>query len=568
MFAFLSSSILLILYFVVFILSSTLLYLSGLEGGFALSISMLITIGFIILQFFLSPFIYDLMLRFMYRCNFVTVDELPSYLSEYIKKLFSERNVKFPRIGIIEDMTPTAFTYGNFPSNARIVISRGLLEIMDEEEAKAVIAHECGHIFHYDFVFMTLAAMIPVILYYVYRIAMHFVRSSSSRRNGGAIVILAIVTYIIYIISEYVILYLSRLREYYADSFAAYSTMNPNALATALVKVGYGLLNFGAKSSEQEDGGNQFYRSPFRVLGLMDYKQAKNVSLAVLNSNVAAIEAVVENVGNRVIDAIGKVMLWDLFNPWASILELSSTHPLIAKRIRNLSRIAKELGLPFSIQVPTYLPKEDDGSVDIVPGSLWDEFLIDLFFQYAPLNFTLIAFVGGILFSAFLSSPTATVGFMLMGFSVGSVMKWIFTYKGSFKECKIFDLLSKTKVSMVRSVPAIIRGKIVGRGVAGYILSEDVLLQDDTGFIYVDYRTGISWGDLAYGYFITSGLIGKDAVMKGYFRRALFPYFEVIEIVTEDGKTHRSYFRYLWLGLSILAFFIGMFIIFIGIVGI
>ncbi|MFN3477806.1 MAG: M48 family metalloprotease [bacterium] len=556
MFAFISSVVLLVMYFIVFIISSLIFFMFGYSGIAALTFSLLVTFIFILLQFFLSPILYDFMLKFLYEAKFVSVDELPQGVANIIRRVFEEKSVKLPKIAIIDDYTPTAFTYGNFPSNARIVVSRGLIDMMDEEELKAVVAHEMGHIFHYDFVFMTLAALVPILFYYLYRIAVTLVRSggSSSRNRGnvaGLALIIAITTYILYIISEYVVLYLSRLREYYADRYSAYLTGNPNALATALIKVGYGLLNFQANENKNENtsSGESFYKSPFKVLGLMDSKQAKGISLAVVNARAVAVDTAVDT--SILVSAVAKVMAWDLFNPWASLLELSSTHPLIAKRVKNLYNISREIGIPFSIEIPKSLPREQSEGIDINPNSLWDEFFIDLFFEYAPLNFSIIGLILGSILTGILKF-NLIITLFLFGLALGSILKWIFAYKGDFKILKIFDLLSKTKVSRIRAIPAIVEGEIVGRGVAGYVLSEDVLLKDNTGFIYVDYRTGISWGDLAYGFFVTKNLIGKKAKIKGYFRRSLFPYFEVIEIITEDGKKYRSYFKYLWLGVNIL----------------
>ncbi|MFN4219980.1 MAG: M48 family metalloprotease [bacterium] len=558
MFAFISSVVLLIMYFIVFIISSLIFFMFGYSGIAALTFSFLVTFIFVLLQFFLSPILYDFMLQILYKAKFVSVDELPRGVADFIRRVFEEKSVKLPKIGIIDDYTPTAFTYGNFPSNARIVVSRGLIDMMDEEEIKAVIAHEMGHIFHYDFIFMTLAALVPILLYYLYRVAINLARSSGSSsrgRGGGAapILLIAIVTFILYIISEYVVLYLSRLREYYADRYSAYLTGNPNALATALIKVGYGLLNFQAneskKDQENTSSGESFYKSPFKVLGLMDAKQARGISLAVINAGAVAVDTATDT--SNVVSAVAKVMAWDLFNPWASVLEFSSTHPLIAKRIKNLYNISREIGMPFSIEIPKSLPREQSDGIDINPNSLWDEFFIDLFFEYAPLNFSIIGLILGSILTGILKF-NLVITLFLFGLALGSILKWTFAYKGDFKVLKIFDLLSKTKVSRIRAIPAIVEGEIVGRGVAGYILSEDVLLKDDTGFVYVDYKTGISWGDLAYGFFVTKNLIGKKAKIKGYFRRSLFPYFEAIEIIMEDGKKYRSYFKYFWLAGAIL----------------
>ncbi|MEN3015306.1 MAG: M48 family metalloprotease [bacterium] len=572
MFIVLSAGILFSMYFMIFILITVFVLISGLYGlfgVFSIGISVLITLVIIIFHFFLSPFVYDIVLRLLYRCNFVTINEIPyDSVREFIRSYYAKNNLRPPRIGIIEDDTPTAFTYGNFPSNARIIVSRGLFKIMDEEELKAVFAHEMGHIFHYDFVFMTLATIVPMIIYYIYSVSSDML--SQARRNQGLLILFVIFTYIFYIISEYLVLYLSRLREYGADRFSAYTTRNPNALATALIKIGYGLLNFNPESKESREqekskGGRSILNSPFKVLGLMDYKQARGISIAALNSGtlgVSAIEVTLDEVISKTTSAISKIMAWDLFNPWASVLELQSTHPLIAKRIKSLSNIAAEMGLPFHIEVPRQIQIENTGGVDILPGSLWDEFLIDFFFEYAPIIGSL---VGALISSPCLImlKPSVFFAFILAGAATGSLLKWIFTYSGKFKEYNIFDLLCKTKVSIVRSIPSIIEGQIIGREQAGFILSEDVLLRDNTGFIYVDYKTGISFGDLMYGFFITKGLIGQEATIKGYYRRSLFPYIEVIEIKTKEGKTYRSYFRFIWLAaifiLYIISFVLGLF---------
>ena len=74
-------------------------------------------------------------------------------------------------LGIVDDGNPNAFTFGRTPRDARIWISRGLLERLDERELDAVVTHEVGHIKHWDFAVMTLAAVVPMVLYLAYLIA-------------------------------------------------------------------------------------------------------------------------------------------------------------------------------------------------------------------------------------------------------------------------------------------------------------------------------------------------------------------------------------------------------------
>lgn len=581
MFALISTSILLALYLIIFIISFLIFIIGGLDSLTAINFAVIFTFLFSIIQFFISPFILDLSLKWMYNLKWVEYTELPSYLQEFIQKEFNKRGTKLPRIGIIDDFTPEAFTYGNFPNNARIVISRGLLEVLNEDEVKAVIGHEIGHIFHWDFVFMTLASFIPFLLYMLYRIAYSLSGSRSNNRRAGQLILIAIITYIIYIISEYVVLYLSRLREYYADKFSALTTLKPIALATALTKVAYGIININQNQNQEEkgEGNTNIRKTPFKVLGLMDDKQSKSLKLALLNSNLnysvntaALNDSTIEVTADKIVvnnyDVIARTLAWDLFNPWATIIELNSTHPLVAKRIKNLQKIAQENNLPFNINIPSSLPKDkDDKSLDLFPNTLIDEFIVDLIFQYSPLLGSIAGFILGFIMTAITVNAINMIGYLTLLASIGALFKWIYTYKIfnlNFKEYKIIDLLSKTKVSIVSSIPATLKGKIMGRGVAGYIFSEDITFKDETGFIYVDYKIGFQLAEMAYGFFITNNLIGKNAILKGYYRRYYAPYFEVIEIKTEDNKTYKSYFRFFWLFLIIISILIGGFLAFLG----
>ncbi|NIO19186.1 MAG: M48 family metalloprotease, partial [Candidatus Aenigmarchaeota archaeon] len=77
--------------------------------------------------------------------------------------------MKNPRMGVIYDGAPNAFTYGHTPNNARVVLTRGLMDLLNEDEVKGVVAHEIGHAKHWDMLIMTAAQLVPLILYYIYR---------------------------------------------------------------------------------------------------------------------------------------------------------------------------------------------------------------------------------------------------------------------------------------------------------------------------------------------------------------------------------------------------------------
>jgi Zn-dependent protease with chaperone function len=236
-------------------------------------------------------------------------------------------------LGIINDLSPQAFTYGNVPSNARLVISKGMIEILTPEELDAVLAHELGHIQHRDFIFMTVAQVVPIIFYAIYRMFRGGDNSKSEKKGNGQTIVIAMVAYALYWLSEYIVLFLSRTREYWADHFSMEQIPDPNALGSALLKICTG---YGVKRLE-----------PLTEAELEEVKKQKGSSRSggqaspVFAFNIAG-SGDVQGWGSMIGGGVGgenddirikKLMRWDLWNPWASILELSSTHPVMGKRL-------------------------------------------------------------------------------------------------------------------------------------------------------------------------------------------------------------------------------------------
>ncbi len=209
------------------------------------SYGIILSMFIIVLQFFISPILNDWIFKVFYKAKFDY--ELPQFLNEFIEESCKKHNMNYPRIGFIDDGAPNAFTYGRTKNDARVVITRGVLELLNEEEAKAVVAHELGHANHYDMLFMTAAQLVPLILYYIYDLLIgsstrrgRSSRSSSNNSNSQDLAtMLGMLAYVLYIISQYIILWLSRTREYSADSFSIEETRNPSALAIALIKIGF-----------------------------------------------------------------------------------------------------------------------------------------------------------------------------------------------------------------------------------------------------------------------------------------------------------------------------------------
>ncbi len=188
--------------------------------------------------------------------------------------------MKTPRFGIIDDGGPNAFTYGHTPNNARIVITRGLLDLLDESEVEGVVAHEIGHAKNWDMFLMTVVQLVPLILYYVYRTLIQVKSGSSSNNKGsGYVALVAVVSYVLYIVCEYIVLWFSRTREYYADRFAGEVTKSPNSLASALVKIAYGLA--GQEGGKEEKASQRSSKlDAVGAMGIFDSSMASSFALS------------------------------------------------------------------------------------------------------------------------------------------------------------------------------------------------------------------------------------------------------------------------------------------------
>lgn len=482
-------------------------------------VSILTTAAVLLVQFIISPWIMDWQLGWFYSCDWVSPQQLPEHLEQFVRKVATKHGMAFPCFGVIRDGSPNAFTYGRYPGDARIIITRGLMEKLTPHELESVVAHEIGHVVHWDMALMTLAAMVPIVLYQVYNVLMRFVRRAGGGRNNGkgALAIVALVAYLCYIVSEYIVLFLSRTREYHADTFAAEECANSNYLASALVKVAYGLasdMSVVAGESGEDTAGRREATSGrmFAPLGIFDPTSAK----ALVSST-----AVVGGTGGADRERIKDAMQWDLWNPWASYFELHSTHPLTANRLDQLGRLSFRYGhKPFVL-----FDREQ-------PESFWDEFFVDFLMLYLPL-------ISGICGTYVAMSAHhhwyGTFGGFLLGYGAGNLVQLFFSYKFEFFTQTVASLLKNVKVSGIRAIPARLKGKIIGKGIPGYILSEDMTFQDQTGFMFVDYQQPLAV--MEWWFALTKdAYVGQEVVLEGWYKRAPVPYFELYKVKSRSGE--------------------------------
>jgi len=541
------------MYAVVFVIGVWFLP-SSLSG---LLIMIAFTLLIVLFQYGISP----LIVGWLYRIDWLSYEEFAQrfpYMAETLDKVVNYHGIKMPRLGLIHDLNPSAFTFGWTKNSARVVLTDGILKHLNKREQNAVFAHELGHVIHSDFIIMTVVFAIPLVLLTVARwayYASYFSRRSSRDSDEAnylriALIAIAILSFIAYYIGHFISLIVSRIREYYADEHSAQVMEDPNALSTALVKIAYGLMidkniEVLQKSRVRGLGG----------LGIFDPSTARGLGVISVGPS-----------GKFSMAAVQAAAAWDLYNPWAKYYQFRSTHPLPAKRILRLNQQCEIYGVEPTIDFSQAREiKEAQAG-----KSMLDEFLWDVFIKVLPTLifivllgttiFWFLDFTFGFLNASFLNPRNIflfwAIGFYIIGF--GSIIKTRYMYKTGFEDRKVVELVTNIKVSPIRTVPAIIEGRIIGKGIPGYHFSEDMYFQDETACLLIDYRFGIRIVDMIHSFTRTRKLIGQRVRIRGWYRRGPIPYLQVDTIETESGRRLRNYsrhLRYLW---PVLAFILGI----------
>src|SRR5262249_54345599 len=124
------------------------------------------------------------------------------------------------------------------------------------------------------------------------------------------------------------------------------------------------------------------------------------------------------------------------------------------------------------------------------PESYWDDFAVDVFMMTLPLLGFLLGMTGFLTAGlGFGQWSLVWVGTAIGLAGLGSLAKTAFAYRRNFfPHLSVAALLHKVKVSAVRPVPATLTGTIIGKGVPGLVYSEDFVLRDRTGIIFLDYQ--------------------------------------------------------------------------------
>jgi len=564
----------------------------------------LMTLG--VLLFATSPWVLDGVLKYGYGMERFSVPKLAAQYPESAKvlqKMTRQKKMPIPQLGLLPTNAPISMTYGNRPKTARIVVSQGLLEQLEDEELAVLYATQVAQIINGDFAFLSGAIaclQIPFILYWQIshwgeRGCDDLKTRECPRRIPAPIwnafpvmlrwtsAILASCCYGFYWLWRVTLLWVSRQRLYYSDRLAAEYMGNPNALSRALLKTAMGT----AAVLKQQQRTNWLLEG-FDLLLPIGHRQA--LSLGSIPDKTPFSE----------------VLTWECTNPYRQWLALTNSHPLIGDRLYLLNRYANFWQLPPEIDLPTLIP----------PARTLKQRLAKLKNSYQALPILQSAVLSGLIFGILFRSLFWLAGFLnefvisrwvsgsgiiwlynanndaivsaciLAAFSL-SIIVWINGYFPDIRilptrnEPRLQDLISNPKAVPPKSPGVRMTGKLIGRKGLSNWLMQDLILETSTGSIKLHFFTKLGpFGNLFWHlqqplFWLCRGLslrklgafvqkytplyprpdkfIGREVTVIGWFRRGSTPWIDVDTIRTPDKNMVQSGYPVWVTGLAVVA---------------
>ena len=286
-------------------------------GGFNFYIVFAFVLMFI--QYMIGP----KMVEWSMRVKYVQRNEAPK-LYQMVEQQANKAGIPMPRVCISQQNIPNAFAFGRGVSDGRVCVTTGIMRLLNDDELRAVIGHEVSHIKNRDILTITLLSVLPMIMW---RIAWHFLfyGSFNRRSNGAAGLVLGLAAFGFYFLTNLLVLYASRIREYYADKGAVALGNSPTALANALYKLVYGSAKVSKAELKEVEGLKAFFMNDpsragreFSELSQIDSDQSGTIDA----NEMFAVKHARLNLSAS--------------DKW---MEALSTHPNMLKRIQHLSNL-------------------------------------------------------------------------------------------------------------------------------------------------------------------------------------------------------------------------------------
>ena len=197
--------------------------------GAGIGVMVVFCAGLLLAQLFLS----DKIALASMGAKEVTPEQAPG-LHAMIEKLCIQADLPKPKIAVADTPVPNAFAMGRSKKSAVVCATTGIMNTLTPTELEGVMAHELSHVKNRDVLIMTMASFFASLASMIAQFAFFFGGRDDDTPAG---LIVFLVSMLVYVISFFLMLALSRYREFTADRGAALITGRPSALASALQQI-------------------------------------------------------------------------------------------------------------------------------------------------------------------------------------------------------------------------------------------------------------------------------------------------------------------------------------------
>lgn len=488
----------------------------GIVGGIVLVIVLNIA------SWLLGPRVMEFVIRLVYDIEWYNIHDYKAHvnydIAAFTQDVCDKNGLDYPKVGVVKDDTPFAYTFGSDHWNARIVYSEGCQEYMDKKEFKAVMAHEIGHIRNRDFILMSLVMAILQLIYVIFMYA-RFASRRASGRAKSALAWVAVASFIFYKVGRFIYYYLSRSREYKADKFSVQYTSS-SALSSALVKISYGIVETQQTEGHEIEHDDEEEKSEEgsgpRVLKTKDVRDMKENVISPMNIvSLSGDHPLGKLFSNDSMDRIRHAVLYDAYSPWARVLEKFSTHPLTGNRIKTMEQHSTRDKL---VNVE-HLAETESRKI----REMRSVFYTDLKVLAAKYVGAIIGIIAAITLVMIGTGNLFTYAALpIFGYTIGKLFEFNRRFPSDTPDQeRVGNLYLDVTASPVKGRRVTLQGDVMGKYPPGHKFTPHLSLIDGTGWVITQFKSRLGpIGEFWKGWQSTDKHVDADAEITGWYYRS------------------------------------------------